>query len=76
MNLADVDWPDFGLADDVRPALDALVRAGRPAVIATLFAADGGSPRGVGTQMLIGEDIASGYLSGGCVEADVALHAG
>ena len=75
MNLADVDWPDFGLADDVRSTLDALARAGRPAVIATLFAADGGSPRGVGTQMLIGEDVASGYLSGGCVEADVALHA-
>jgi len=75
VNLADVDWPDFGLADDVRPALDALVRAGRPAAIATLFAAGGGSPRGVGTQMLIGEEEACGYLSGGCVEADVALHA-
>ncbi len=75
MKLPDVDWPQFGLQDDVRPTLQALVQAGRPAVLVTLFAADGGSPRGVGTQMLFGEDQVTGYLSGGCVEADVALHA-
>lgn len=75
MNLTDIDWPTFGLEDDVRPQLEALIQAGRPAVLATLFAAEGGSPRGVGTQMLFGEDVVAGYLSGGCVEADVALHA-
>ncbi len=75
MKLQDIDWPQFGLEDDVRPALRTLVQAGRPAVLVTLFAADGGSPRGVGTQMLFGEDQVTGYLSGGCVEADVALHA-
>ena len=75
MNLQDIDWPEFGLQDDVRPSLKALIQAGQPAVLVTLFAADGGSPRGVGTQMLFGEDLVTGYLSGGCVEADVALHA-
>ena len=31
MNLQDIDWPEFGLQDDVRPALNALIQAGRPA---------------------------------------------
>ncbi len=75
MRLQDIDWPQFGLEDDVRPTLQTLIEAGGPAVLATLFAADGGSPRGVGTQMLFGPDAVTGYLSGGCVEADVALHA-
>ncbi len=75
MKLQDIDWPLFGLEDDVRPALEAVVEAGAPAILVTLFAADGGSPRGVGTQMLFGPDTVTGYLSGGCVEADVALHA-
>ena len=75
MNLQDIDWPAFGLEDDVRPALEGLRQAGEPAVLATLFAAEGGSPRGVGAQMLFGRDLVTGYLSGGCVEADVALHA-
>ena len=75
MKLQDIDWPVFGLDDDVRPALESLVRAGEPAVLATLFAAEGGSPRGLGAQMLFGADRVTGYLSGGCVEADVALHA-
>ena len=75
MKLQDIDWPEFGLEDDVRPTLQTLTRAGEPAVLATLYAADGGSPRGVGTQMLFGLEEVTGYLSGGCVEADVALHA-
>lgn len=75
MNLQDVDWPLFGLQDDVRPTLRGILDAGGSCALATLFAADGGSPRGVGTQMLIGEDEFIGYLSGGCVEADVAIHA-
>ena len=75
MNLQGVDWPTFGLEDDVRPALAELIAAGEPVVLATLFASEGGSPRGVGTQMLFGRGRVVGYLSGGCVEADVALHA-
>lgn len=75
MNLQGIDWPTFGLEDDVRPALAALIEAGAPAVLATLFASEGGSPRGMGAQMLFGAEQVVGYLSGGCVEADVALHA-
>ena len=75
MNLTDIDWPAFGLQDDVRPAINALIEAGEPMVLATLFDAQGGSPRGLGAQMLFGADSVTGYLSGGCVEADVALHA-
>ena len=75
MDLTDIDWPAFGLDDDVRPQLESLVVDGKAAVLATLSAAEGGSPRGVGAQMLFGDDLVTGYLSGGCIEADVALHA-
>lgn len=42
--------------------------------IATLVAVDGPSPRDVGAQMLITERQHWGFLSGGCVEDDVARH--
>ncbi len=69
------DWPVFGFADDVRPALKAAREAGRPAALVTLHTVEGGGPRPPGTQMLFAEAIVSGFLSGGCVEGDVALHA-
>ena len=75
MDLTDIDWPEFGLEDDVRPALRSQLESRRPSVLATLFAAEGGSPRGIGAQMLFGETVVTGYLSGGCVESDVAIHA-
>jgi xanthine dehydrogenase accessory factor len=75
VNLQGIDWPSFGLEDDVRPALRGLTAAGQAAVLATLYASEGGSPRGMGAQMLFGPGVVVGYLSGGCVEADVALHA-
>lgn len=63
-----------GMADDVRPALsDALSRG--PAALATIVSLGGGGPRPVGTQMVFGVDILSGFLSGGCIEADVEGHA-
>jgi xanthine dehydrogenase accessory factor len=68
-------WPLFGLEDDVRPALNAAMAAGQPCALVTLYALDGGGPRPLGAQMLFTETAASGFLSGGCVEADVALHA-
>ncbi|HYD45111.1 MAG TPA: XdhC family protein, partial [Phenylobacterium sp.] len=69
------DWPLFGLADDMRPALRAAREAGKPAALVTLVRAEGGSPRPVGTQMVFAEGLVAGHLSGGCVEGDVALHA-
>jgi xanthine dehydrogenase accessory factor len=69
------DWPAYGLAEDQRPALRAALAAGRPAALATIAALGGGGPRPVGTQMVFAEGLISGFLSGGCVEGDVAGHA-
>ena len=69
------EWPIFGLGDDARPALAAARAAGTPVALATITALDGGGPRPVGTQMVIGEGVLSGFLSGGCLESDVAGHA-
>ncbi len=69
------DWPTYGLCDDQRPVLRTLLEAGRPAALATIAALDGGGPRPVGTQMVFGDAVVSGFLSGGCVEGDVAGHA-
>jgi xanthine dehydrogenase accessory factor len=68
-------WPLFGLDDDVRPALRAARAAGEPAALATIVALDGGGPRPPGTQMAITRAAVSGFLSGGCLEGDVAAHA-
>jgi xanthine dehydrogenase accessory factor len=69
------EWPDFGLADDIRPTLRAALEAGKPAALVTLYAVEGGGPRPPGTQMVFAEGLVSGFLSGGCVEGDVAGHA-
>ncbi len=69
------DWPVFGLADDVRPALARARAAGGAAALVTLTAAVGGAPRPPGSQMVVTETEAAGFLSGGCVESDVAGHA-
>ncbi|KQY35080.1 xanthine dehydrogenase [Caulobacter sp. Root487D2Y] len=67
------DWPLHGLADDMRPALaDALARG--PAALATIVSLGDGGPRPVGTQMVFGADGRAGFLSGGCIEADVEDH--
>lgn len=61
------------LADDMTPLIAALGR-GVPFALATLVAREGG-PRPVGSQMLVTADRRWGFLSGGCVEDDVAAHA-
>ena len=70
------DWPVFGWADDVRPALVQMVAHASPGVLATLHRVVGGSPRPAGSQMLISEGELHGFLSGGCIEGDIAVHAG
>ncbi len=75
MKLDDADWPTFGWSADIRPALRAAVDGGRSVVIGTLVRADGPTPRPAGTQMLFDGLTATGYFSGGCLEADVANHA-
>lgn len=71
---SDGAWPMYGLADDARPALAAALSRG-PAALATIVALDGGGPRPIGTQMVFGDRVVSGFLSGGCIEADVEGHA-
>ena len=68
-------WPQFGLTSDVRAALAVAMAANRPCVLASLHAVEGAAPLGEGAQMLFDQGAAAGFLSGGCVEGDVALHA-
>jgi xanthine dehydrogenase accessory factor len=54
--------------------------AGRPSVLGTLYAHEGAAPLGEGAQILFDPQgveggAAAGFLSGGCVEGDVAVHA-
>ncbi len=74
------DWPDYGLLEDMRGPLFAASSKGQAAVLATLFRVEGGGPRPEGTQMVFtlpsdGPLEVHGFMSGGCVEADVARHA-
>lgn len=69
------DWYPAGLEDDMRPRLFAAADRGEPVALVTIVAAEGGGPRGVGAQMAVTATDAGGFLSGGCIEADVILHA-
>jgi xanthine dehydrogenase accessory factor len=69
------DWPMFGLGDDARPALAEARAASQPCALVTITGLDGGGPRPVGAQMVAGEGVLSGFLSGGCLEGDVLGHA-
>ena len=71
----DLEWPLFGWTDDVRPMLRELADAGQSVALATICHIKGPAPRQVGAQMLFGDKTIVGYFSGGCIEADVALHA-
>jgi xanthine dehydrogenase accessory factor len=75
MDLTLPDWPMFGLAEDMRPAMRAAIAANEPAALVTLHTVQGGGPRPPGAQMLLSASVASGFLSGGCVEGDIAVHA-
>ncbi|MBO9710359.1 MAG: XdhC family protein [Caulobacter sp.] len=68
------DWPAWGLDEDMRPALERALARG-PAALATIVALAEGGPRPVGTQMVFGAGVRAGFLSGGCIEADVEGHA-
>jgi xanthine dehydrogenase accessory factor len=62
------------IADDIRPLLLGQSTSLNRFAIATLVAVDGPAPRDVGAQMLITDLHRWGFLSGGCVEDDVARH--
>jgi xanthine dehydrogenase accessory factor len=63
------------MLDDIRGPMFAALAGGEPVALATLFRIEGGGPRPVGTQMVFAQGQAFGFLSGGCIEADVALYA-
>ena len=69
------DWYLAGLEDDLRPRMFDLSSRGEPFALVTIVAAEGGGPRGLGAQMVVTASDIAGFLSGGCIEADVALHA-
>jgi xanthine dehydrogenase accessory factor len=62
------------IVDDIRPLLLEWSPSDNRVAIATLVTVDGPSPRDIGAQMLITAQQRWGFLSGGCVEDDVARH--
>jgi len=69
------DWPSFALRNDIpRQLRQWRGRLGRFA-LATLVSRTGSSPQPVGCQMLVGDDYLAGYVSGGCVESNLAYMA-
>jgi xanthine dehydrogenase accessory factor len=70
------DWPAYALIDDLLPTLERWSAAGKRYALATLIEVVGSSPRPVGSEMAVAEDgEMAGYVSGGCVEAAVAVEA-
>lgn len=67
-------WRLAAPVDDIREALLGLPALPERFAIATLVEVDGSAPRDVGAQMLITDDAHWGFLSGGCIEDDVARH--
>jgi xanthine dehydrogenase accessory factor len=67
-------WRLAAPVDDIREALVALPSLPERFALATLVEVDGSAPRDVGAQMLITESEHWGFLSGGCIEDDVARH--
>lgn len=68
-------WRLAAPIDDIREALLGMPALPERFAIATLVELDGSAPRDLGAQMLVTEDNYWGFLSGGCIEADVARHA-
>lgn len=67
-------WRLASSIDDIRAPLSAAHAELSRFALATLVEVAGSAPRDVGAQMLITDDHYWGFLSGGCIEADVARH--
>lgn len=69
-------WPEYGLVDDLLPFLSRWAAEGQQVALATLMEITGSSPRPLGSEMAIAANgSVAGYVSGGCVEAEVAREA-
>lgn len=58
---------------DIQNCILTLTKSRRSFALATIIVADGG-PRTAGSQMLVTQEGFIGFLSGGCIEADVVIH--
>ncbi len=68
-------WRLAAQIDDIRsPLAEWAAARGQACAIATLVEIAGSAPRDPGAQMLITADNHWGFLSGGCIEDDVARH--
>lgn len=67
-------WRFTAPIDDIRTPLIETPTGFARFAIATLIQVSGSAPRDVGAQMLISDAEYWGFLSGGCIEADVAGH--
>jgi xanthine dehydrogenase accessory factor len=67
-------WRMTAQIDDIRVPLADVLVAGKAFAMATLVAVEGSAPRECGAQMLVTQSEYWGFLSGGCIEADVARH--
>lgn len=67
-------WRLAAEADDIRVALSAITAPTAHCAIATLVEISGSAPRDPGAQMMITDQEYWGFLSGGCIEDDVARH--
>lgn len=74
LSMEEFDWPFFALKNDIPRQLRQWSGHLGRFVIATLVSRTGSSPQPVGCQMLVGEDgHLAGYVSGGCVESNLAV---
>jgi xanthine dehydrogenase accessory factor len=67
-------WRLAAAIDDIRPPMLEARSGGAVCAIATLVETSGSAPREPGAQMLITDRQHWGFLSGGCIEDDVARH--
>lgn len=68
------DWRLAAAVDDIRPLLLEMKSGHAVCAIATMVETSGSAPREPGAQMLITDAQHWGFLSGGCIEDDVARH--
>ncbi|WP_379921882.1 XdhC family protein [Erythrobacter sp. R86502] len=68
-------WRQATPIDDIRAVLISESTIPARFGMATLIEVDGSAPRDPGAQMIVTDDAWWGFLSGGCIEADVARHA-